>query len=103
MAASRSASARMIWGDLTRSSRAWRPRLTPRFSATRSTTRRRLSGGLGGKSPYFTIFEADFDSLDDMQKGLGSPEGKAVAADVPNYATGGANIIHYEVVAGSPA
>lgn len=55
-------------------------------------------GGLGGESPYFAVFEGEFDSFDDLRKALGSPEGKAVGADVPNYATGGAKIIHYEVL-----
>ncbi|MCF7550668.1 EthD family reductase [Pseudonocardia sp. WMMC193] len=46
-------------------------------------------------SPYFAIFEAEFDSAEAMGAALQSPEGAAVAADVPNYATGGAHIVHY--------
>ncbi|MHA4854861.1 EthD family reductase [Rhodococcus sp. MSC1_016] len=51
--------------------------------------------GVGGESPYFALFEAAFDSAADMQAALESEQGQAVAADVPNYATGGAQIIHY--------
>jgi hypothetical protein len=34
---------------------------------------------------------------------LASPEGEATAADVPNYATGGALLLHYDVREGEPA
>lgn len=48
-----------------------------------------------GESPYFAIWEADFESVEAMVAAIGSPEGQAVVADVPNYATGGAQIIHF--------
>ena len=50
-----------------------------------------------GESPYFAIFEAEFNDAAAMGMALGSPEGRAVAADVPNYATGGAIVLHYPV------
>jgi len=52
---------------------------------------------LEGDSPYFCIFEADFDSKEEMFQSLQSEQGQLVAADVPNYATGGAIILHFEV------
>ena len=45
---------------------------------------------LGADSPYFCVFQADFDDAAALDAALGSPEGEATAADVPNYATGGA-------------
>jgi uncharacterized protein (TIGR02118 family) len=51
----------------------------------------------GGDSPYFAIFEGDFDDADAMAAAFASPEGKAVQEDVPNYATGGAVVIDYPV------
>jgi uncharacterized protein (TIGR02118 family) len=51
--------------------------------------------GLGGESKYFAVFHADFESAEAMATALGSAEGKAVAADVANYATGGLERIHY--------
>lgn len=51
--------------------------------------------GLGGDSPYFAIWEGEFDTAEDAMTAMTSPQGQAVAADVPNYATGGAQIIHY--------
>jgi uncharacterized protein (TIGR02118 family) len=37
-----------------------------------------------------------FDSLDALQAALGSPEGAAAAADVPNFATGGVTMLMCE-------
>jgi len=31
-----------------------------------------------------------------LQRGMGSPEGAAAVADVPNFATGGVSIVMYE-------
>lgn len=42
----------------------------------------------GGAGPYFCVFEAEFDDHAALDAAMGSPEGQAVAADVPNYATG---------------
>ena len=56
---------------------------------------------VSGPSPYFAIWEGEFDSADAMATALSSEEGQAVAADVPNYATGGAQLLHYAPVDGS--
>lgn len=50
---------------------------------------------LAGQSKYFAVFHADFESAEAMASALGSEEGKAVSADVPNYASGGVELIHY--------
>ena len=54
-------------------------------------------GVSGQASPYFAIFEADFDSREDLIAGMSSPEGQAVEADVPNYASAGAVVVDYPV------
>ncbi|MDQ1131326.1 EthD family reductase [Microbacterium sp. SORGH_AS_0888] len=46
-------------------------------------------------APYFAVFEAVFDSAEALGAALGSPEGAAVQADVPNYATGGATVLTF--------
>ncbi len=51
--------------------------------------------GMGGPAPFFCVFEAEFDSEADMVAAFRSPEGRAVAADVPNYATGAVRMLHY--------
>ncbi len=56
--------------------------------------------GIGAKSPYFCIWEGDFDSVESMGQAMNSPDGQKVSADVPNYATGGAVVLHYEAIAG---
>lgn len=50
-------------------------------------------------SPYFAAFEAEFPDAEAMGRALASPAGAAVQNDVPNYATGGAIILHYPLAA----
>jgi uncharacterized protein (TIGR02118 family) len=54
----------------------------------------------GGESPYFCIFEAEFDDAAALGAAMGSPEGQMVAADVPNYAPDGAVMVSFDVVDG---
>jgi uncharacterized protein (TIGR02118 family) len=49
------------------------------------------------KAPYFCIFEAEFEDAAALKAAFASPEGKATAADVPNYATGGVTLLNYPV------
>ena len=56
--------------------------------------------GAEGESPYFCVFEADFDDAAAYSAAMASPAGQAVRADVPNYATGGAVVLNYELRAG---
>ena len=55
---------------------------------------------MGGESPYFCVFEADFDDAAAYSAAMASPDGQAVRADVPNYATGGVVVLDYELRAG---
>jgi uncharacterized protein (TIGR02118 family) len=54
----------------------------------------------GGESPYFCVFEADFDDAAAYHAAMASPAGEATRADVPNYASGGAVVLNYELRAG---
>jgi len=54
----------------------------------------------GGESPYFCVFEADFDDAAGMRAAQESSEGQATRADVANYATGGVIVLNYELRAG---
>ena len=54
-----------------------------------------------GEAPYFAVFEADFADAAAMAASRASPQGQRAAADVANYATGGAVIIHYPVQDGT--
>src|SRR3954465_9401371 len=53
-----------------------------------------------GASPYHCVFEADFDDAAAYAAAMESPDGQAVRADVPNYATGDAVVLNYELRAG---
>ncbi|WP_053382248.1 EthD family reductase [Leucobacter celer] len=46
-----------------------------------------------GEGPYYAIFQATFADEAAMGAALSSPEGRAVEADVANYATGGVTVI----------
>ena len=50
-----------------------------------------------GEAPYFAVFEAEFADAAAMTAARASPQGQQVAADVVNYATGGAVVIHNPV------
>jgi len=52
--------------------------------------------GVGGASPYFCIWEGEFADAASMAAAMQSPIGQKVAADVPNYATGGATVLHFD-------
>ncbi|GLZ47462.1 ethyl tert-butyl ether degradation protein EthD [Actinomycetospora sp. NBRC 106375] len=43
-------------------------------------------------APYYLIAELAFDSLEDLQAGMGSEAGQTAAGDVPNFASGGATM-----------
>ena len=46
----------------------------------------------GGPSPLYLIATLTFDSMADIGAAFASPEGKVTAADVPKFATGGADL-----------
>jgi len=50
---------------------------------------------LAGSAPYLVVI-LNFDSMADLSAGLASPEGQAAAADVPNFASGGATLLIYD-------
>ena len=52
----------------------------------------------GGAPAYYRTFEFWFNSLEQLQTSMGSPEGQAAVADIPNYATGGVTVFISEVV-----
>jgi uncharacterized protein (TIGR02118 family) len=47
----------------------------------------------GQPAPYYRIAELCFESQESLQACMGSPEGQAAAADIANFATGGATIM----------
>lgn len=47
----------------------------------------------GSAPAYYRMAELYFAGPAEMQQALGSPEGKAMAADLANFATGGVTII----------
>ena len=57
----------------------------------------------GEPAPFYYIADLYMETREDFDQLLASPEGQAAVADVPNYATGGALLLHYDVSEGAPA
>jgi len=53
--------------------------------------------GVGAASPYFCVWEGEFASAAAMGAAMQSPIGQKVTADVANYATGGATVLHFDL------
>ncbi len=51
----------------------------------------------GSEPPYYRIAELWFDSHEDLQGSMSSPEGQATVADIGSFATGGATVLIAEV------
>ena len=49
-----------------------------------------------GASGVHLVATLAFDSMADLQKALGSAEGAAAAGDLPNFASGGADLLMFE-------
>src|SRR5512136_288177 len=50
---------------------------------------------LAGTAPHLVAI-LQFDSIADVNAALASPEGQAAAADLPNFASGGASLLIYD-------
>jgi uncharacterized protein (TIGR02118 family) len=50
---------------------------------------------LSGTAPYLVAI-LNFDSMADLNAALASPEGQAAAADLSNFASGGATLLIYD-------
>jgi uncharacterized protein (TIGR02118 family) len=49
-----------------------------------------------GASGVHLIATLSFDSMAALQTALGGPEGQAAAGDLPNFATGGVDLMFYD-------
>lgn len=49
-----------------------------------------------GESPYHLVAILGFDSADALKAGLASPEGRAAAGDLGNFAQAGAELLMFE-------
>ena len=47
----------------------------------------------GGKPSKYRMAELYFDSIEELQTQMGSPEGQAAVNDIPNFATGGVDVM----------
>ena len=47
----------------------------------------------GAPAPAYYLAELSFDSVEELQAAMGSPEGQAAGADVATFASGGATMM----------
>ena len=70
--------------------------LAKKITGLRSTT---ISDGpvqaMAGDAPHL-VASLTLDAMVDLQAAMASPEGQATAADLQNFATGGATVLIYE-------
>lgn len=66
--------------------------LARKVPGVREFTARRCASLDDTPPPYHLIAQLGFDSAEDLQAGLASPEGQAAAADLANFADGGATL-----------
>jgi uncharacterized protein (TIGR02118 family) len=52
-----------------------------------------------GSDSIHLVATLTFDSMVALQAGLGSPEGQAAAGDLPNFASGGADLLMFDTKA----
>jgi uncharacterized protein (TIGR02118 family) len=52
----------------------------------------------GSKPSQYRTAGLYFDSIEELQKSMGSPEGQAAVGDIPNFATGGVDVMIGEVL-----
>jgi uncharacterized protein (TIGR02118 family) len=58
----------------------------------------KVVGTPDGSAPaYYRLADLYFDNVDHMKRVMGSPEGKATAGDLANFATGGVTMLISEV------
>lgn len=47
---------------------------------------------------YHRVGTLRFDSMDDLQEAVESPQGQATAADLSNFATGGVTLLFFDTI-----
>ncbi len=58
----------------------------------------KVAGTPDGSEPsQYRMAELYFNSMQDLQANMGSPEGQAAVNDIPNFATGGVDVMVTEV------
>ena len=70
--------------------------LVEKMPGLRATSFGPAKGPDGDDGAFFWVFNGTFDSADAIGKALGSPEGQAAVADIPNYSPAAPTILVVE-------
>ena len=71
--------------------------LVKKYPGIRKLEITRITGAPIGETKYHLLCEMYWDSKDDMDKALASPEGRAVAKDLMSFAADLVTVFHGEV------
>jgi uncharacterized protein (TIGR02118 family) len=71
--------------------------LVKKYPGLRKLEITRITGAPIGETKYHLLCEMYWDSKDDMDKALGSPEGRSVAKDLMSFAVDLITVFHGEV------
>jgi len=66
-------------------------------NVARVETAKAVASPDGGQPPYYRTAELWFEDLDTLNEALASEPGQAAAADIANFATGGATLFTAEL------
>ena len=72
-------------------------RLVERMPGLRRVELGKITGAVGGESPYYLITEMYFDDQDALRAALRSPEGRAAGDDLQSFASGLVTMVYAQV------
>lgn len=71
--------------------------LVERMPGLRRVEVAKITGAVGGDSPYYMLTEMYFDDSDALRAALRSPEGRAAGADLQQFAAGLVTMVYAQV------
>jgi len=71
--------------------------LVQRWPGLRRVEVAKITGAVGGESPYYMMAEMYFDDADALRTALRSPEGRAAGDDLQQFAAGLVTMVYAQV------
>ena len=71
--------------------------LVRKWPGLRKVETGKITGAIGGETPYYQVAEMYFEDMDALKAALRSPEGKAAGADLQSFAPGLVTMLYVNV------
>ncbi len=71
--------------------------LIRRWPGLRRLEAGKVTGAVGGKTPYYAVAEMYFDDMDALRAAMRSPEGRAAGDDLQGFAAGLVTMLYVQV------